>query len=441
VADLKAYILCRFAENSGIYNSWLKDVSAPTVVVDEFLPDWHLPADAGILITHMHYRWEELATLRKIHAENQVPILILSDGILEYRNTWEHPGLADGSIFQPVCGHKLACLGRGQARVIESWGNVGKCEVVGLPRLDAAIESEPPPTQTSGPFRLLIATANSPAFNDQQRQTVVRSLQMMKHKLSETPSVNGRPIEVNWRLSDDLETELGIDVDSSHELPPLREVIDHVDAVITTPSTMYLESIQRKRPAAMLDFHNSPQYVPSAWVISADVHFDGVLAELADPPAHKMLFQASVLHDQLECRTPALPRMLRLIQTMLESKRHAQETLEPLDLPNRILPDEQLGFATVPANFDLATLYPNNPVFQQQDLQRLQVELSAAIKRLDQLPLELAEKNTHITQLTAALDQARFRVEEMHNRIIEIRKRFGIEPADSSIAGQDLSDE
>jgi hypothetical protein len=246
---------------------------------------------------------------------------------------------------------------------------------------------------------------------------------------------------VIWRLSDGLETELGIATDNTNEFPPLSEAIDGVDAVITTPSTMYLESILRKRPTALLDFHNSPQYVPSAWVMSAEAHIDAALQQLANPTAHKMLFQASVLHDQLECQTPALPRMIRLIETMVEARRRSQKTLGPLSLPNRIITDKQMGFTTVPAEFNLATLYESNPVFQQQDLQRSQVELSAAINRLDQLPLELAEKNEQISRLREALDRARLRVEEMRNRIIAIRKRFGIEPADSAVSGQDQSNE
>ena len=111
------------------------------------------------------------------------------------------------------------------------------------------------------------------------------------------------------------------------------------------------------------------------------------------------------------------------------------QNLTPLGLPARILADEQMGFSRVPAEFDLSVLYENNPAFQQQDLQRLQIELSAAIKRLDQLPLELAEKNEHIARLTLALDQARIRVEEMHNRVSAIRKRFGVKPADPEISG------
>ena len=99
----------------------------------------------------MHYRWEGLAALRKLSADHpRLPLLVLADGILEYRNTWLNPGLPAGCMFQPLLGHKVACVGKSQARVLESWGNVGKCELVGLPRLDSVIPV-PLEVPTTGP--------------------------------------------------------------------------------------------------------------------------------------------------------------------------------------------------------------------------------------------------------------------------------------------------
>jgi uncharacterized coiled-coil protein SlyX len=441
VSELKAYILCRFANNSGIYTSWMDQLSIPTVILDEYLPDWHVPNDAGILITHMHYRWEELSTLRNVVAQNRIPVLILSDGILEYRNTWEHPDLVDGSIFQPLIGHKLACIGRGQARVVESWGNAGKCEVVGLPRLDSINSKTVQVINSNGPFRVMIATANTPAFDEVQRASVVESLNYVKQWVESNQAVNGRPVEITWRLSDGLESEIGVgeDVDPE-ERTPIGEVIESVDAVITTPSTMYLESVLRGRPTAILDFHNSPHYVMAAWTISGPHQMDWAMGELAAPSKHKMMFQEFVLNDQLECRSAAAPRMLKLIDAMVAAGAQARKNGAPIELSPRIITDEQNGFAAVPNSFDLASLYDDNEVFKNRELAQLQIELAAAIKRLEQLPGELAEKNRFIGQLNRSLDRSRMRVEDMHNRVVAIRKRFGVEPSKPEVDGRDIVD-
>ncbi len=432
---LRAYILCRFAAKSPLYTSWMDHCPLPVTIVKDNLHAWELPSDAGIVVTHMHYRHEELAKLREIYERGTVPVLILADGILEYRNTWEHPDLPDAVMFQPLCGHKLACIGRGQVRVVESWGNVGKCEFVGLPRMDSLLIEDVVPVRSEGPFRLLIATANTPSFNDEQRETVVQSLTHIRERLEKNPKVNGRDCVVTWRLTDGLERAIGLpesDFPSEEwDAPvrkPLLDVIDEVDAVITTPSTLYLESIIKKRPTAILDFHNRPHYVPAAWTINAPIHFNWTLRELADPPGHKMLFQDATLLDQLECEGSATDRLIELMQAMIESGRVARENIEPIKLPHRIVADPHRGFGKVPETFNLEKLYPHNEVFQNHDLRRLQVELVAAIERLDKLPAEIVEKNDLIEHLITALDGARLRANRMKDRVVAIRKRHGIKP-------------
>ncbi len=379
----------------------------------------------------MHYRWEEIHALRKMFQESSVPVLVLADGILEYRNTWEHPELADGSMFQPLVGHKVACIGRGQARILESWGNPGKAEVVGLPRLDDVLNQEPAPIQRDGMFRLLVATANTPAFDEGQRETVIDSLSLIKERLSVIGKINQREVQTTWRLTDNLEQAIGLPSANEMELadrPTLAEEIDAADAVITTPSTLFLESALKQRPTAILDFHNSPHFVPAAWMINGPQHLDTILSELANPPLPKMLFQETVLHDNLQCRAPAKPRMLDLIQTMVECGKQARSLGETLQFPQRIIDDPDQGFSRVEAGFDMSHLFPENKVFQNQDRQQLQVELSQLIKRLDTLPRDLAEKNQYIEQLLAERDQMKLRNSDLRQRIMKLRQKLGIKP-------------
>jgi hypothetical protein len=410
--NLKAYILCRFAENSSIYNTWVDTAPIPCEVVKTFPPNWSVPDDAGIIVTHMHYRWEEIHALRKVYQEHQIPILILADGILEYRNIWQHPDLADGCVFQPIVGHKLACIGQGQVQVVESWGNLGKCESVGLPRLDSLSEQSAPPVSTEGTFRVLVATANTPAFNDEQRQSVIDSLTHIQKRLSQNSKVNGRPVEVTWRLTDGLDRDLGLEELTDEDRVPLSIAIDHSDAVITTPSTLYLESVLKQRPTAILDFHNTPHYVNSAWMINAPKHFNEIIRELADPPASKMLFQETLLHRELRCDGKATERLCQLISTMVEEGAAARRDNHKIKLPHRILHDQKKGFPVVPAGYNLSEQYPDNKVFQVQELEQLQLELNLAISRLDELPNEINDKCDLFDEMKAIRDDLLVRLDE-----------------------------
>ena len=60
---------------------------------------------------------------------------------------------------------ELICiLNHSQARVLESWGNAGKCEIVGLPHLDRYCEFKRRLRQPDEPFRILMMTAKTPFF-------------------------------------------------------------------------------------------------------------------------------------------------------------------------------------------------------------------------------------------------------------------------------------
>lgn len=419
--DAKIYLLCRRAQNSRLYRDWPERCLLPTIEVDQAVNTWKVPDDAALLVTHNHYRWEELAKLREVLGNNDVPILILVDGVLEYRNTWCHPGLPDGSLFQPLFGHKLACLGNAQARVVESWGNAGRCEVVGFPAFDTMSELPMPASES---FRLLVATAKTPWFDESQKQLVLNSIVDLKQAMEATAHLDGVPIEVDWRIAPEVAVHLGLEVVGPDLRPPLEEAMGNVHAVITTPSTLYLESVLYGRPTAVLDYHNQPAYVPSAWRMTSKDHFAAVLSELKNPPPAKLDFQQLVLHDQLQRHQSATERMVQLVDGMAKEGVECRMQRRPVQLPPKMLPPLTPGSQ---APFDLRRAYTENEMFAVQDLQRLQIELTAAVERLDQLPEELAEKQNRVYDLMENNHRLQQRVRELHERVKKLRKRLGIE--------------
>ena len=425
------YILDRFAASNSLYSTWIDSCPYPCKIVEARAQDWKVPDDAGLVITHEHFHWETITTLRRIYEEAKVPILILCDGILEFRNTWQNPTIADGSVYQTIFGHKIACIGRAPARAIESFGNQGLCEIVGHPRFDEMYSSEHLPVQDSGPFRLLVTTARTPAFNEQQHRQVVKGLTELKNRFARNNCVGERLVEVNWRLPDSLLNELNLPIpDRAHKLPSLSDAIELSDAVITTPSTVFLEGLIKRRPMALLDFTNSPAYVPAAWRITATAHMNPVLEELASPPAAKMLFQRATLHDQLELGQDSRKRLFALFGEMIKAGRRALESGEKLSLPIRILSDPQRGIAKIDDKFDLSVLFPNSPVFRESNVERLQQELVHAIARLEQLPSELHDrdekilkKSEHISSIAETLQGSEARLENANLRVQKAAER------------------
>jgi len=118
-------VLCRTGGQSSLLTPWLDAVPAPVDVVEDFDEDWTPSDEVALVVTHCHYEVRDLILLERLRCEGRVGVLILADGVLEYRNTWEHPELPPGALFQPVRGHKLACVGRSQARRL--------CATAGVP--------------------------------------------------------------------------------------------------------------------------------------------------------------------------------------------------------------------------------------------------------------------------------------------------------------------
>ena len=352
--------------NHPLYASWLPEWKLPWKAFDPACADFSLLKDAAMIVTHDTYFDPGRSLVREAVAAG-IPTLILADGILEYRNTWEHPQISPGAIFQPVLGHKIACLGRSQARYLESWDNAGKCEVVGSPRLDRYYELQRRQKRSDEPFRLLVMTALTPYFTEGQHHQVRTALLDLKEFLGEQQTIGGFGIETVWRLTKGLDKEIGIastraTMDFTGR--ELAEMLQAVDAVITTPSTGMLEAMLLGLPVAVLDYGNSPLYVQPAWRISAKAQLSEVLMELLHPPEPKMLFQDTTLHDALECATPAAPRLVATILEMMKCGHRARETGERLQFPRRILKSETDGYGLREDRFRLDRLYNIAPQIQ-----------------------------------------------------------------------------
>ncbi|HWY77341.1 MAG TPA: methyltransferase domain-containing protein, partial [Verrucomicrobiae bacterium] len=340
-ANPKRLVLLTADLNHPLYSSWLPHWKLPFKALDPAIATADDLKDGAVMVTHDTYVDPGRALVSNAVARG-IPTLILADGILEYRNTWDHPQLPPGAIFQPVLGHKIACLGRSQARQLESWGNAGKCEITGSPRFDRYYGLRRRQRKADEPCRVLVMTALTPWFNEKQHRQVITALAHLKQFFSEQPSIGGFGIQAVWRLIRGLDRELGVSTTASDLTGrELAEVLQTVDAVVTTPSTAMLEAMMLGLPVAVLDYTNSPLYVSPAWHITAREHIADVMMELPNPPEAKMLFQETTLHDCLECSTPATPRLVGLLLAMMEFAGCAEESGKALSFPAKLLGDER----------------------------------------------------------------------------------------------------
>lgn len=336
------------------------------------------PSDIDLAIVSDEWWWENSLTICALKRKG-VPTLHVIDGVIDWKNTWENPRSTQEAnglpLFQPILCDKVACLGQAQARLLGAWGSSAKCEVVGAPRFDRYYGMKRRTRDISEPVRILVMTANTPYFNDEQHQAMLNGLIAVRDFFAAATEA-GLPIEAVWRLTKGLDEEIGV-VSKTSDFTgrELADILTTVDAVISSPSTALLESMLLGLPTAILDFSNLPHYIQPSWRITAPAHISEVVGELVNPSPAKLLHQETVLHDTLECSSPAAPRLTRLAATMINQGREARLRGEsPVFAPN-LLSSPSSTNAFPENRFDLATLYPGHAVFRMNKLAELQAEL------------------------------------------------------------------
>lgn len=338
--------------------------------------------------------WCELGNIVASCKEKNILTLQLMDGILEWRRTWdytENGHTIDGVVNplnQPVIAHKIACLGARDYLLLESWGNLGKCEIIGMPRLKHIIGLRSDFSHLSlKKGRILVCTAKTPAFTEAQMAVTKKSLYDLKQYFD-----NRNDLEIIWRITGRLSEELGIK-NTLNDLSGLEihNIIKEVDAVITTPSTTLLEAMVLKTPVALLDYHNNPHYFQTVWCISAQDHIKSVVNELINPAINKLEYQDFLLQEQLYMYEDASKRLIKLIESMLKYKE------SPEKLPASLL-ENSIG-TTLQLKGNIGAYYPDLSWTDKLNKKELQVEIACARGTISELEKKVANLQRRLSMI------------------------------------------
>ena len=353
-------------------------LSLPVITDDLWDPcilDRH---DVALLVVLSNDIWDLDRCLRAARQKG-IPSLLLMDGILEFKHQWTNPRSAAGGgapFLTPVLADKIACKGWNDMRRLESWGNQGQCELVGLPRLDPYQPPRRYRRRTSSRKRVLVASANTPWFTGQQRRNAVHAFSELRDFAR-----TRRDIQFIWRLRRWVRDviELSPEPCSDSEMP-LSEVLHQVDSVITQPSTVQLEAMLCGLPVAVLDFDNVPAFLPSAWRITAPSQISPTIRALLKPEPARLSYQDECLHSELYCPSPAADRLVALMEEMISIGERAKPKGVPLQFPHQILPADRTMSLSV--HLDLAQQYPQHPTFGNRQILDMQRRLAMAEQEL-----------------------------------------------------------
>lgn len=376
------------------------------------------PGDLAVFYSEHFDRFRECVQELK---QRRVATLYMIDGILEWRNAWENRAdeVACPWTMRPALADKVACIGYSQISVLNSWGNTEKTELVGIPRFDRIRKQEVAPVnRETDCVRILLMSAKCPGFTEDQVAKTLQGFAELKNWFDRNPEINGRKVELVWRLTGGLAEQLGVE-NHCHDLSgeELVETIRTVDAVITTPSTAMLEAMLLERPVAVLDYNHTPQWVTAGWTISASSQLDEVIVDLLRFPEAKRLFQSTALDMALASTEHASERLCELIKRMLAHA--AQQTDNEFKFPPNLIGDLIVEGQTT---FDHSTLYPTYSEFENGDVIKLQTNLAHSRREISHLHAEMDQLKSELAQAHEIFDQ--IHRHPVAGPIVRLRQRF-----------------
>ena len=193
---------------------------------------------------------------REIYQQCQryaIPTALQMDGVVEYANTFLNPK-SGHAFLRPAPAEFVCAASSHDQRILQSLGN--QTIATGLPRLDGFANAVEQYQKKSEPIGVLVATANEPACTKGGRQRVLEELASLKAALKQ------RAVPVRWRISHEFAKLLSVQRDES----PLVESMASTCAVLTTVSTLAIESMLANLPTAIIHPHPWPLWIPSAWI-------------------------------------------------------------------------------------------------------------------------------------------------------------------------------
>ncbi|PCI11579.1 hypothetical protein COB72_00045 [bacterium] len=184
-------------------------------------------------------------------SENK-PTVLLMDGVLEYANTFLNQGV-ENQFLRPAPADVVLASGEHDRRIFEALGN--RASATGLVRLNGFADRVKACQCEHQPDGLLVATANQPAFTAGGRARLLASLK----EILEEGTRNG--FQIRWRIDQQLAQEIGVAVDQGD----LAESLASVQAVLTSASTLAIESMLANKPTGIIHPHPWPLWIPTAW--------------------------------------------------------------------------------------------------------------------------------------------------------------------------------
>jgi hypothetical protein len=346
--------------------------------------------ESDIILTVSDWRANIASILIEAKKRN-IPTLMFQDGtldwIIQYKGD-KYGGSGGPTHFHPILTDKIATIGYQSARLISSWNEASKVEVVGFPIIQSIIDEidfeKKAKLITKDKVKVLVTSTRQGWFCEEQKLSFVEALLDLNNFFS----ANKR-FEVVWRLSRNLSDIVGVENTlKDKESYELKDIIVDSDIVVSAQSTVVVEAMLQNKPVAIIDYLNSPQFYSTSWFITNKKQIADTIESMLSREANRMSYQDYLLNDILQLEKNSIELSAELIKKMVEFKSQ---------YPTMNFPENMLGFnspfSNVKRKYELKDIYPKIGELDKFSNEELIFKISRYKRENELLRNELKEKS------------------------------------------------
>lgn len=270
--------LSKQRENGIVFSGWLKSL-------------WVLFFTSGVkaqLWYTLDHSYRNFLLSRIFSKYGDASVLVV-DGVFDWDNTFHNPRLGEKILFAISKPTDIFVLADHLTkRVIMNISGV--TSVSGI--IKGSLPSSPK-LSSFGPGKpILLTTARTPFFSDFEKDRLIELIQLTVQALERL----GVPFHV--RIFDD-EILLGAGLDQFENVRDgsFASVIPNYSALITTPSTISIESMARGLRVAHWNYRHGPASILSAWNLNGSVDLAGALRDFTNPESLGDIFQNEYIRE------------------------------------------------------------------------------------------------------------------------------------------------
>ena len=290
-----------------------------------------LVTQARLVITHSHLSPRANYFILQSRARG-IPTLLLVDGPLEWSNSYLNPSLRKtnpffrGYLMEPLIHDAILAVSVAQAGYL-AFRNPDR-DISFMTYENKRLSSVRQAAPSASRWQFLITTAKTPYFNDTEKNNLIHLLRQL------TAALEQGGYSYVFRIFDEALQEALSPQDNLLQ-GSFEEVLQQVECVIGTPSSVLLQSMASDKPVGTLIYRDSPLFYQSGWLVGDLYNLDATLASMISREDTRMDFQTYCLEQNLS-QEDFFTVMDRLLKQQPRREK-TTESLQTLRFENSIL--------------------------------------------------------------------------------------------------------